>query len=267
MPTRFLQQQQVGLFLLKFITMAPLTAGADAITNTINTPNVPDIRQDGINAISTRQHCQHAPRIALAVVILLLLGRNFGPSTITQDAHHLLRTRHDHHGPSVYKPPWPPPEPWAQFVTPAIHRAEGHRSHRHCFLSSVLDQAETSPARKQCSSEKFSQDPFGLGHLTSKTFRSRDNPSRPPISDIAERFRACMGCGSSLAIGKEVSRVQSARQKKLILLQNTPFATFCSTQDNTPSFTMTTRPSRKSPSSLLAATQASSARVRTRSSS
>jgi len=92
----------------------------------------------------------------------------------------------------------------------------------------------------------------------------------PQPAKFVERFSQHSSSSSqpSLSIEKEVSRVRIGNCKKLILSQNTSLiANLYSPQDNILSLTMTTRPSRKSPSSLLAATQASSARTRTRSSS
>ena len=237
-------------FLLNYITMVP-QADVDTITNT-NSNNTsifrairPGHNHNGASSINWRR--RHAFRMHTAIVTLLLLGFHVA-STITTQDEYPSHTQH-HHGPSIHKPPWPPPPlmliPWSQFDTTlklATTESDGLRAHPCCALLPVIDVA----IRKRCPTEIFSQD-LGLRHLTSFRFFP-DNLSQPHNSDIADGPYARNGD-------------PAPSSDLLILLQNTLFlqSYFYSPYQ---ALTMTTRPSRKAPSSLLSATQASSARTR-----
>ena len=123
-------------------------------------------------------------------------------------------------------------------------------AHSAYALSPVIDEA----IRKRCPTEIFSQDPtekfsrdLGLRHLIRLRVRP-SCPSQPPNPDIADRSQAKI-C------------TPAPTTDLLILLQDTfVFQSYFYSPSQAP--TMTTRPSRKAPSSLLASTKASSARTR-----
>jgi len=136
----------------------------------------------------------------------------------------------DNQSPPPRPPPWPPP-PWQS----------SHK--RHAYVS-VIDES------LQDSSEKFSRcrDSLGLGHPNQSWSPSRD-ASSPFVLGTAEN--ACQPLAPDTA---DRSSLES-----LILLQNTLFH---SSFFQDPSPNMATRPPSKAKSSLLSATKASTARIR-----
>ena len=128
-------------------------------------------------------------------------------------------------------------------------------------------------ARPQYTTKKFSR--VDLGHLLSETLRRPldlhavteaeefgQETSVPAIhSQHHEDVAKCAQCVSH-CWNKEVTWMQ-CQAEVLILAQDTSLVALHSTQEKHPlAVAMTTRPSRKSPSSLLSATMASSARTR-----
>ena len=154
MSTRILREQQSDFFLLNYLTMVATTADADANIHANNTSKFSaKPPQRTLNeARSINWHRLHASLPRLVTSILILLGFNV---VTTQDAH--PPWGRVHHGPSVYKPPWPPPMsmPWSLLETtskPDIQVKED------LFPSFILPSATDESLRKQCSTEKFSQD-------------------------------------------------------------------------------------------------------------
>ena len=133
--------------------------------------------------------------------------------------------------------PWPPPSP-SSFS--GLHNSTQLKTAiTNTFHPTSIANPHSDPeARSICSSEKFSLGDLGHTILGSPC---------PPI------LRAVTPLAESLSKQQVV-----LHPNQLILLQNT---LFCS-RNQSSLLTMTTRPSCRSPSSLLAATQASAARTR-----
>jgi len=191
--TRPPRQLLHDFFPLNYITMV-LKADVDTLINTKTNKSSTSIAiRPGCNhngANSTHWHRRHAFRRLVASVTLFLFGFQVVLTSITQDAYPSYIQYH--HGPLIYKPPWPPPPPintTFKSATADTTEKDGPMAHSAYALSPVIDEA----MRKQCSTEIFSHDPtdkfsrdLGLRHLI--RFRVRpSSPSQPPNPDITDR--------------------------------------------------------------------------------
>jgi len=158
-----------------------------------------------------------------------------------------------------YKPPWPPPIPWAPLLSYQVpkHSIESYQDYSYCKHDAEL-LADVMPS----SSEKFSQD-LNLEHIKEPRIARPIKASQPLIAKPAQAHPNLVQENHSNL--KHSLRVRT-KKHKLILLQNTLCNSktnpFFQALPNPPVATITTRPSHKAPSLLLSATKASSARTR-----
>ena len=206
------------------------------------------------NALSSGccRACIFRPDVVTCILFLVL---SFGSFPTTQVARHYY-CYNPTQNPSNNtvrcdpKPPWPSPLPKPRAIAAPVqrhnHENKGHQVYPGYMLSRGREGRDES--LQQCSSEKFSQDPSGLRHLIGFRMLVPDRAASQPPNSYA-----------SFDSTNRLHPTEKHPNCVLILSQNTLFSSsFSPFQD----ITMTTRPSRKAPSSLLSATQASSARTR-----
>ena len=135
-------------------------------------------------------------------------------------------------------PPWPPPWVASQTSSPPS-------------LLRVIEACDES-SRKQCSSEKFSQDQYNPRHLGCFR-RERISQDTSPVTTHLGKIEVTLNFPCH----------READPSMLILSPTSLlYSRYFHSPVQDPSVTMTTRPSSRAPSSLLSATKASTARIR-----